>query len=62
MKILYMQQKKQNSDLSKLSLLEDCGINDCFLRFADSENHFSTLSPKMHQHTFNELHLVLEGS
>lgn len=62
MKILYMQRNDENSDLSKISILEGCGITSCFLRYANSENHFSTLSPRMHQHTFNELHLVLEGS
>lgn len=62
MKILYMQQKQADNDLSKSSILEDCGITQCFLRFADSADHFSTLSPKMHQHTFCEIHLILEGS
>lgn len=62
MKILYMQQKQGETDLSKSSILEDCGITRCFLRFANSADHFSTLSPKIHQHTFCEIHLILEGS
>ena len=61
MKILYMQQKAEDSVLSKPSLLSDCGIHNCFLRFADSADLFSTLSPKMHQHAFTELHLIISG-
>lgn len=62
MKILYMQQKQAENHLSKPSLLENYGITDCFLRIASSADHFSTLSPKMHQHAFCEIHLILKGS
>ena len=57
-----MQREHEKTNLSKLSILHDCGVCNCFLRYADSEDHFSTLSPKVHQHAFNELHLILEGS
>lgn len=62
MKILYSQNNADNKNLSKPSLLAHFGIDNCFLRFAESADHFSTLSPIMHQHASVELHLILEGA
>lgn len=62
MKILYVQDGWSKEFLSKTSLLENYGITDCSLRLASSADHFSTLSSKMHQHTSNELHLIVKGS
>lgn len=62
MKILYSQSKADDENLSKSSILGCFGIDNCFLRFAESADHFSTLSPIMHQHASVELHLILEGA
>ena len=62
MKILYSQSNFDNENLSKPSLLGHFGIENCFLRFAESADHFSTLSPIVHQHASVEIHLIMEGA